>query len=309
MADCTSCTGGLRNTGILGGKKIAGAVKQIMFMQLVANDGTVNGITLADLDYEDISNLINHADPSKRLYPFPLLENYQSVRDDAIFQEFESRNRRLVAEGNKPVTFLVPDAPYGYKQVADKLNCTKVGFFVVDLCGDISGGKTVSGKFLPIPIMERSLTSKLNQATETDVQALMVNFLVSNRFNDTEMQLLSCNEITAVDGFPTNVLDFAGLINLVGSTPAYSNTNQTITVEVRDDLGTAKGGQLVEGIGALLEVVQSPSTVETTTVVEISPGVYAFTKGSALSGTNFVRLKSTAKGFDDTELKNKTAAV
>lgn len=307
MAQCTSCDNGLQNTGLVFGSKTPQVAKKILFIPLVAGDGSTNGIDVSGSTAIDLTTYTNEADPKKRIYPnFGIIEQLTDEREEAIKQTFDSGNVAYVRDGNLPITFMLPNVPPSYKKKIDALGCGKLGFYYVDNCGCVVGGKVVNNVLLPIPVMDYSLDSRFVRAGYETVAMLAVNFMVDNKFNDGDLTMLDCADISG------DALRLEGLINLDGAvseqstpTPGDAVFNLTVTT----DYGSARSKQPVTGLVASnFRAVginsQSGDTFTVESANEISPGVYVVEiLNNTGTGTNArIGIATATKGFDDTLL-------
>ena len=299
MSNCVKCVGGLQNTGLVFKSKAPQVAKKVLFMPLSADDGTANGIDVSGTTAIDLTTYVNQAEASKRIYPtFGILEQLTDEREEAIKQSFDSGNVAYVRDGNLPIQFMLPNVPPSYKAKLDAVGCKKVGFFYVDNCGCVVGGKVVGDLLLPIPIMDYSFDSRFVRAGYETVGMLEINFLVDNKFNDADLTMIECEELTG------DALRLEGLINLDGVVTDVDFTpddDAVLTLELTTDYGSARKKQPITGIKAAdLELEMTSGALTIDAVVETSPGVYLVdVTGTSITGfEGFFKLASSVKGFD-----------
>ena len=177
-----------------------------------------------------------------------------------------------------------------YVGALESMACSQMGYFIIDVNGNIIGMKNAStGDLDPIKIQRSTLQVMYKYPNATEVQNINVKFAVEENERDAD---LNYTPVTAVDA-----LALRSLININGvtSTPALTGADLKMSL----DYGTVFNGIKYEG--ALLadftayNVTQSSAIVITSTV-ETSSGVYAVVI-PAVTSLDVVRIDYAKVGF------------
>ena len=310
MANCINCSTGLRNSGLINGVKPQGEIFKLVFTPLVANDESLNRIDLTEtLNKAFFDALINNTDKSKRWYPTPILENITDDREDAVFETFNSRRKVYKDKGLRGLTAEIPSrpgrgVPSAYLEVIRNMNCEKMGFYIVDDCGNLYGDFSNSAYLAPIPVMPATFDYKSITALGETVHKLMFGFTYDLKFDDSHLGMIYSQEIDGI-----SLSDVEGLINLILDSSTLAGDDSYVDVTIKTDFGSAVGGLLVPNLAAKISVyLVSDDTEITNTVAETSTGVYRITPSSSFSADFYVGTATGVIGFDQTAL-NTTISV
>lgn len=162
IAGC-NCAGRPGNSGTPNVKPF-GVVSGLFRVPLNADDGTRNGLDLTSPTLgADILALVNHADPSKRWYPYQQLRNVTQTQADATYETFDNGERVKLRDGVKNVTFEVAEVTEQYFN-ATNVACVDEGLVLIDVCNNIKG--QLEGDMLyPRPVNNGSFMAMYIDAT------------------------------------------------------------------------------------------------------------------------------------------------
>lgn len=298
MAEICSCGDGVTPFGQPSCVPSFGRDSRIIFVQYLNNLGAVNSIKSTDtLDSTFFEGKINAGagasvlDASLRWNITETINNVVGARGENVTQDIDGIPLN-VKQGvrNYDGTFYGAIANPTYVGALESMACSQMGYFIIDVNGNIIGMKNdVSGDLDPIKVQRNTLQVMYKHPSSTEVQNINVKFAVEENERDADLNYIP---VTAVD-----VLALRSLltINGVTSNPALTGADLTMTLAY----GTAFSGLPYEG--ALLadftafNVTQSSSIV-ITSVTETSKGVYAVLIPTVLT-TEVVRLDYAKVGF------------
>lgn len=94
---------------------------------------------------EIINGLINQADPTKRIYPYPAHENAENVRSDPEYFTFNSNRKVKVQDGVRNFKAMITElagkgavSPNMIKAI-ESGQCAELGYFIIGINGDLTG--------------------------------------------------------------------------------------------------------------------------------------------------------------------------
>ncbi len=227
-AKICKCSDGISNSGLPMCVVLEKVAKKVVFVQLVANDGTLNKIDPAGtLDATWLTGVLNNADRSKRFYPTPLIENIDTPKGDPKMEVYKSGNSNFVREDVRKFMGLIPNCPPMYKGNLESIRCNStVGVFIIDIDGNWRGQTNdVDGYLYPYPINPQSLVAKVVNANDEGTQQLDITFEFPATLKDADSRIISTNDFT---GFTLS--DVAGLLN--ASYKLVSITDTVLTVDI-----------------------------------------------------------------------------
>ena len=273
MADICSCTSGIVNFGqpICVDSFLRDA--RLIFVNYLDDSGAVNSIASTDtLDQTYFDGKFNATDESQRWYITETINNVVGERDDNITQDIDNIPFN-VRQGNRMYdgTFYGNVASPTYKKSLDSIACRQMGFFIVDVAGNIIGMKNeLTGDLDPIKIQRNTFQSKYKFPSPTEVQNINLKFTWEENETDSDLSYIDAASISV------DMLVQKSMTTVVFDSPATSITTTTATVVMRYTYGTAFAGQLYEGavIGDFTLLDTGGSPIAITTVTESSAGTY-----------------------------------
>lgn len=173
---------------------------RLIIVQIKADDGSFNQITPADftdgvLPEAFITGKINETDDSKKWNITEILKEPLSERDEPVTQDIEGVGN-IVRQGNLnySATFYGGIAAPLYSAKLNGYSCKEVGFFSVDVAGNIKGKEVDDGtgtKVLrPRRIERNTLNATYQEPTADEVQAIMLKFTVGQTEIDGDLSFI-----------------------------------------------------------------------------------------------------------------------
>jgi hypothetical protein len=277
-------------------------MRGLFIVSTLDGDGVKNKIpagTLIDAAY--LTARLNDADPLKRWYPIPELENVVEDRADPTIFTNPSGAKEFVKDGVKDFGAELRRRGAEFKGQIEACDCNQLSFFAVDVDGRLRGlieDKTDgSPDFFPIPIQPGSFFSKLVAATEENPEHLMFNFQYEITVKDSLLRIYPGSLTTA------DLLAARGLFDVFGEASSISTTDFTMSLRtIYTDGDKYRPTGLVAGDMTLYNVTNS-AAVAIASVTEDSPGVYDVNFAAQTSG-DVLRLTITKNGFDFTAVED-----
>ena len=289
MTGC-NCNVGLSNTGRPNCIPIQKVASRLFLMPIFANDGTKNGIDMADLPNFEL--LVNEADASKRLFPLPAFENIEMAKADSQFEESASGRKAFLRSGVRSFSgelWAEDSSPvFLGKLVAGR--CVDFGFYILDVEGNLIGAK--DGDILyPIPVDVASWDPRWMPATDSSVQKIMVAFDWARNFDESTLWM-----VTSAEAGDLSQLDGLVDVDLIPAVPG----NALNSFNARLQYGTSVN--LIKFSGAVLADFQlvdnsTTATVSLSTLTEGPEGTYSIAPTAALTDGVSYTLKVVKTGF------------
>jgi hypothetical protein len=268
MARVCDCDNVSLNTGVPGCVPIADIVRCLIFTTEVDSAGAVKEISKTDLaSFSAVELLLNDVDFEDRLLPTAELENVENIRDESVFQEFNSGNKAKVRDGFKNFTGMIVQPPRELKGKLERLSCSDFGAYAVDKSGNFLGyAGSTTDVLRPILIDKNTLDVQYVEATDSEVAMIMIKFQWKLSQKDENIKLIGADDLDYTCS------DLYGLLDVNASYSAISTTGFTATLTT--DYGTNVTG-LVAGDFTLYNETTASSVV-ISSATETSAGVYEF---------------------------------
>ena len=265
------------NTGLPNNKsKVINQAVLLVLAYLKADDGTFNEIAAdAVIDQAYIDARTNHADPSKRWYPFNFstIQDVATERAESATQSFDNGNSAVTIQGVRTFSGMFAKAGADVQKIIDSFKCKNVGFYAIDKCETPVGIVSKIGTLRPTPVFEGSLDTIMVQGgSSTTVGGVMVSFQVDQIVKDSQLGYVADSAITG---------DLLGMTGLIQA-EAVAVTNVTTTgfkLDLRTLSGPFDNKIGVEGMVLADFVaynVTDAATVTITSVTEAPANVYTF---------------------------------
>lgn len=298
-----SCSSVVGNTAV-GCNFLMAVEKNGWIMNMVANDGTPNYIDLtATLNDAYFSALINNADKSKRLYPFPEMKNIEDMRDKAITEDFKDGTKYFARLGLRGFTGLFPpdSASPQMDGVINQLRCNKtLGRYSIDANGTIWGVLSADGtKLYPAKIDPQSVYSTFIKPTDETVQKQQMIFNYHPSMQDCTLAgIPSSSLIGGVDP-----LSYTGLYNIYLIPISCDHTAGTIVFNLNDGWGNAVTPEAVTGFLKTNFSVYDKTTpgalvINTSTENANIPGQYSLLMTTSFLAADQIVVTPAKTGFD-----------
>ncbi len=243
---CTTCKCGvgLSNTGTAC-TPIMQVAKKIIVVPYFDDNGATNGIDLSGGPFDGVffSDLINHADKSKRWFPLPELKNVVDERAENITQSFGDGSSVFISEGDRSFTGLLVKGTPRLKGKIESARCVEVGIFIIDKNGNLIGSLDEdNGILLPIKLDEASVAARLMKTSDTTIQMLELKFNFHSDEKDENLAMITCDELDY------NLLLLKGLLDIHATVANKSLTSFEVTLKT--EYGSVLNPVLDEGLVA-----------------------------------------------------------
>jgi hypothetical protein len=247
---------------------------------------------------------LNAADPLDRIYPIRGIENVENIRDESIFQEFNSGKKVKVRDGFKTFTGFVPGADPVYVGKVKSAGCSAIGAYRLDAAGNFQFSARKSDGIVstayPIEIDNDTFDARYVESTDGETFGMMLDFQWKETEKDSYLRQVSVD---------WNSSDLIGLLDVNGVV-----SNESITsfdIQLTDDYGNPVEG-LVIGDFALAETSPTPGAILLDSVTESSTtdGLYTVDYTSNPQTTNDeLQLTITKTNYDFTKVTALTITI
>lgn len=275
IAGC-SCAGRLGNSGTPNVKPF-GVTSGLFMVPLNAEDGTRNGLDLTSTTLgADLLALVNHADPSKRWYPYQGLRNVTHAQADATYETFDNGERTKLRDGVKNVSFEVSNVTEQYFN-ATAAACVDFGLVLIDVCNNIKG--QLEGDMLyPRPVNAGSFDSMYIDAVADASSKVKFTMDYDILTNDGDQW-----QVLAADFAPIQPNALRGMID-VTLTLVDVTSSTVFVMDAEMNYGPANNPLPFKGGVAANFTILDDGTPITFTVVESTTvrGRYTFTASAPI---------------------------
>jgi len=281
------CGSGVGNLGIPSCVKNASLLNRDYFLNAFAADGTRNSIKFADLVNGKLTEasllaLLNHADPTKRIYPTPdKYEEVANARTDRQTQESSTGTVKILRNGVKTRQAELWDVPESWAANINKASCVQMATFAVGEGGELSGEVSADGSELfPLLIEKGTLNAETFDANPDKDAYTVVTYQLSRNINEGAYITLSAEDIEG------DLLSARGLIEVAIDQGPTANTATEIYVTAKNcSYGTFGDFESLEGaiIPAQWSVTDSLGAPIAISLVEAEVDGYKITIASTPS--------------------------
>ena len=289
MASVCNCDNVSLNTGVPSCVAIGDIARCLIFDTELTSSGVIKERSVSDLySFSVVETWLNAVNFDDRWLPTPELENVENIRDEAVFQEFNSGNKAKVRDGFKNFTGYLVQAPRELVGQLKQLACSDFGAYIIDKSGNLMGYKGSSASVLrPILIDKNTVDVQFVEATDSEVAMIMIKFQWKQSMLDENIKLISADEMDY------GCADLYGLLDVCGNPTPSSATEFSVTLTT--NYGTKVGG-LVAGDFTLTNESTSAS-VTPTSVTESANGVYDFVIPAQTTG-DVLKLSASKDRYD-----------
>lgn len=311
-----NCNIGTVNTGQACVPVMKEVVKWLMWPKYDST-GALNEIDLTAGPFDETywKALVNHADPSKRLYPLPEIKNLEDLRADAIFEAANDGEKFFVQEGIRSVKgwLFASSAP---PQMLPKVNSMRgagMALLGVDKEFNLIGKRGSSAtKFAPVEIGNDTIYASFFKSQNQTIQKIAIMFDINPREDDAEIWMIQASNLAY------NLTELEGLIDVTSTV-----TNKTVngfTIKLNTDGGDAITPVLVKNLlaadfvssvgGATAKVRNQTDAADVSITIAESPkGVYAITFGAAQTSGDVIIVKPLRDGYDFSAVEAATVTI
>ena len=299
MAAICSCKTGMGNHGQPSCIDTFARDARLMFVQYKSDAGVINSIKSTDtLDQTFWDGKFNNTDISQRFFLTPTInsvvgERAESVKQDVDGISFNVRQGVRTYDG----TFYGGVASPEYQAALETMSCQTVGFFIVDVAGNIIGMENdITGDLDPILIQRNTLDVMYKFPTASEVQSMKILFNYEENESDADLAFVGKDNISVdmltQSAMSTVVFSAATAI----STTGFTTTMSFLYGEVFEK--AAYEGAVVGDFTLFNETTAASVTV--LTAPESPAGTYALTF-AAQTAADILTLsyqKATGQGFE-----------
>ena len=286
---CNCATGG-GNTGRPGCFGVFDVTVQVLLVNYLKPDGSINGIDISTLsaggtilDQANLDALVKDINPLTRYNPTPNLKNITDERSDDITEEFEDSSSVFIQEGARAFEgFLIKGDPVMLGNL-QSWRCQTAGVFFIDKSGNLIGDGSRPGFLDPVLLQDDSFSAGLIKGSDTTKQKISIKFIVSSLVDDANLSMIEAGSITAM------LKGVRGLVDVVAGTPTGVSTTE-FTVQLNTLFGGVTSPIAAEGMTladfSMAEVTPTPGTIVISSVTEstTTPGLYTFVFPAETSG-------------------------
>jgi len=285
-----SCESIMGNLGVPKCYAELGLASGIIFVSKYANDGTKNVVDITDtLDMVYFEAKVSHADPSKRWYFLPKLEEFATTRAEPVIEESSSGRKRKVKDGARDVTFQKWEGGAQLKAQLDKGGCSELSFFAYT-SKMLIGMEKVANEMAPIDIESGSFFVNYFYPTTANRERLDITLQFSQDEYDGALSFIT----------PESDVLFTELrspIDIYSTVSAITTTGFTVKMFTKygalNDRGKDAGLVLADFV--VFNTTDS-AVITATSVTETVDGTYVFVIPATVSKT--IRLTPSAEGRD-----------
>ena len=287
--DCSAVVFG--NTGENPCKQIQDVARNIglTFTKNALGAGKVYDIAVNLAPFAGMKALIEAPAPADRIYWLTELENVTNLREDSVFQTFNSGRQARVREGFKNFVGMLVGAPYEMLGEIKALSCKNLSALIMDKSDNIIGYDGGSKETLnPIRINTSSFDAVYVEPTETEAGGIMLKFQWALSQSDEGLRVVKAASLDYTSE------DLYGLLTVEASSSNLTASGVTLTM-------CTVYGEPVQGLlladFALAELTPTPGPGTITSVTESSAGVYDIVWTSETTG-DVLALTITKETFD-----------
>jgi hypothetical protein len=283
----------LKNLGSTPNENPMAVARRLIFVPLLGADGAPNGFdSSGEVNKSAITAKLNAMNLRDRFFPLPETENVESTKGDTVFHEFNSGTKKFVKEGIRHFKgLLVQEHPLFLEKIK-AWSGQRFGVYIIDYKGNFiyQTDPETRTKVLPLPVDGNSFVAVANEATDSEVNLITLEFDFSLSAKDELKRYI-----------PAEMLDFDGL----NETEVYSLHDVTgevdqvtaagFTLKLNTDYGIGVTGLVSEDFTVLNKDTEMPITGAWE---EDSDGVYSFAPDSDFMGGESLQVMITKERYD-----------
>ena len=282
MSSC-GCNVTLSNTGTAGCSTAMAIAKKIVFVNKINAAGNPQFVTVASAKlFANVENYLNVGTaPKSRWFPSPELENLEDLREDPVFQTFNSGLQAKVRDGFRTFTAYIPNGDTELLGRLKSYECSEIGAFILDQDDNFihsNGGDATIPQVNAYPILidKNTWDVQLVKPTDAEVQMIMIKFQWKQSEKDENLRMIPS---TALDW---NREDLYGLINVYGTEITCGQTTTEVDIYAINSTSETEPitGLLVGNFGAYNLTTSSSVTVTASAESTTVAGRYTLTYAS-----------------------------
>lgn len=276
----------LSNTGTSNCPSIMKIAKKLIIVAEINADGVNAFVTLANAKlFSAVEPFLNVATASKsRWFPTPELENLEDLREDPIFQTYNSGKMTKVRNGFRTLTAFIPNGDTDLLRRLENYGCANIGMFVIDQEDNFiysnRGVEVPGNNAYPILVDRDTWDVQLIKSTDGETQMIRIRFQFKSTEKDSSLRMIPSAELD------WDRSQLYGLIDVYGDSINCEQT--TLTVDVYALNGTSEKepitGLLDTNFGIYNNNTPGAVTVLTATEDPLIPGRYTLTYATQTVG-------------------------
>ena len=302
MADICSCKTGIVNFGQPNCVDSFARDARLILVNYLDDTGAVNSVKSADtLDATFFDGKFNNAALDKRWYLTPTINNVVGERAEVVSQEVDGIPF-TVRQGNRMYdgTFYGNVAATPFIDALESTACQSMGFFIVDVAGNLIGmNNSTTGDLDPIKVQRNTLQVLYKFPNSSEVQNINLKFMYEENERDADLSFVGADNMTV------DLLTSSAMTTIVFDTPATGITTDDATFKMEFLYGEQfdKLDYAGAAIGdfTLTEISPTPGAVTILTLVETAvSGTYdmTFTTATSADVLELNYSKTTGAGFE-----------
>jgi hypothetical protein len=283
----------LKNLGSTPNENPMAVARRLIFVPLLGADGTPNGFDGSEgVTKMALTAKLNAGNLRDRFFPLPETENVESTKGETVFHEFNSGTKKFVKEGIRHFKGLLVQEHPLFLEKLKAWSGQRFGVFIIDYKGNFiyQTDPETRSKVLPLPVDGNSFVAVANEATDSEVNLITLEFDFSLSAKDELKRYI-----------PAEMLDFDGL----NETEVYSLhdvsgevsdvTAEGFTLSLTTDYGIGVTGLVSDDFTVYNK--DSELTVSGSWE-EVSDGVYAFEPSSSFMGGESLQVTANKERYD-----------
>lgn len=261
--------------------KIIKKVTDVMPIQKVANDGTLNSINLGVIPIPEINftALFNKADASKRMHHLTGLKNFEETPGEAKLKTWNDDSTTKLSDGPRMITFIIPDTSPQLAGFLTALECGANATFLKTIGNQLIGyadPKTIASdkRLYPLPVERWEVKANIF-ATDSETAMTAINIYFPATFNIGNIVVVEGDEHLMVEN---KYYEAKPAIVKAGATPPTTTTMNVLVT--RPSGGILGNSAPVSGLllpDFFVQNITTASPITVLTVIETPAGDYALT--------------------------------
>jgi len=289
--EACECGKSLGNTGEPNCQPIFKDLKKLIVVPMQADDGTDNYIDLdTPITQSIIDGWINNADPSKRFYPLPIMEDVGGERAASLVQTSAGGTKNRLKQGERTANGSLWNQSPQFLGQLETMACRKIGIFMMDSAESIQGTKKEAfpRRLYPIRVNENSWDPILVFAVDgTNTQMINLAWDFHTSEQDKNLRMIIASEYVG------DLYTQDGLLDIFAEFSAITTTG--FTAKLFSLYGTAGESQPDTGLLITdfdINNVTDDLPITILTMTESPDGTYTFTFAAQGAGEDYQLIPS-----------------
>jgi len=281
MAEICSCEDGVIGFGQPSCIPSFDRDKKLIFVSYLDNTGAVNSIKSTDtLDAQYFEDKVNAGigssalDKSQRWHITQEINDITGERAEPVTESIDNIDYIVTQGTRKYIGSIVKEgAVPAYMKSLESISCQKMGYFIIDVQGNIIGMKNdITGELDPIKIETGTFFVNYKFRSSSEKERIMLQFNIGENERDSDLNFVPASSI-GVD-----VLELSSVIQVNGVTNTPLTTG--VVVDFSFIYGSVFAAQTFDGAlpGDFIATNKTTGLAVTiVTAAELPDGTYTFT--------------------------------